>query len=151
MNRTELKALIKQCLLEIIGEDFIKKIIKESITERINVEVNVPSLKINNNENTDKKADHAPKRALTEEQREMARKLISGEDSDILLPTPKVMNTIEQKFNNPLLKELAKDTVNRSDKFVESQTSFSEAESSLIDINKISAINEAVEERSKKS
>ena len=147
MQRSDLKKLIKECLVEILSEDFIKKTIKEQISEKIVIEMN-----------TSKATSDVPKRkkiqeskktnsGLTHEQRERARKIIAGDDDesvdDQIALNPRTLDAIN-KIENPMFKELAEDTVERTSSAVEQKTRFTEEESKLIDFDKIAAISEAL-------
>lgn len=160
MTKKELKDLVKQCLLEIVTEDFLKKTITECVSEKINIEVSVPSLggakkrPIREQVNSDDSEEDVPRKkpGLTSEQREKARRIISGEDDKDapLVSTPRTLRAIEEKFTDPLLQSLARDTIAIEDKKAEEKTQFTSQESSVIDFNRIAALDEAVEKRMNK-
>jgi len=147
MTKPELKEFIKKCLLEILSEDFIKKTINESIADKIKIDVQIPGMSSSSVIPTSfQKPQQVTKKPITEDMRQKMRKIVSGDDEEVPLGTqnPKIAEAIN-KIQDPILKEMAKDTVNRESTKTEQQMSFSDVEKNFIDFGKISAISEALE------
>jgi hypothetical protein len=154
LKKSELKVLIKECLLEILSEDFIKKTINEHISDKIRVDVNIPGFGGKTvaataiNESTSP-IKQQKKQAVSPELREKMRRAVLGEEDSTISQvaiSPKIEEAIN-KFENPLLREMAKDSVVHEATTKTEQSGFSELEKKFVDLNKITAINEAVEER----
>jgi hypothetical protein len=146
MQRSELKKLIKECMIEILSEDFLKKIINEQITDKIQIDVRMPGIS-SSRESIHESAEQPKKKELSEEQREKIRKAVIGEDiSDLssLGLNPKVVNAVE-KIDNPLFKQLAEDTLKTEASKATEQTSFSPEEAKFLDIKKIQMIENSLE------
>ncbi len=146
MTKPELKEFIKKCLLEILSEDFIKKTINESIADKIKIDVQIPGMSSSSVTQTSFQKPQPAKKPITEDMRQKMRKIVSGDDEEVPLGTqnPKIAEAIN-KIQDPILKEMAKDTVNRESTKTEQQMSFSDVEKNFIDFGKISAISEALE------
>lgn len=151
MTKTELKKLVKECLTEILSEDFIKRTINESIADKIKIDVQIPGMRSSNTTVSEKQsAAVAPtqkKQQISEDMRERMRKLVRGDD-DVPLVTGaanlKIVDAVN-KIQDPIFKEMAKDTLNRETTKIEQQMSFSDVEKNFVDFSKISAISEALE------
>jgi hypothetical protein len=147
MTRTELKKLVKELLTEVLSEDFIKKTINESIADKINISVQIPGMSATTTSQSEAQIMRQPKKQqITEEMRNKMRRAVLGEDENVVLaPTnPKITAAVE-KIQDPIFKEMAKETIQREAAKTEQQLSFSDAEKSFIDFNKISALTEAIE------
>ena len=79
MTKTELKKLVKECLTEILSEDFIKRTINESIADKIKIDVQIPGMRSSNTTVSEKQSAAAAspqkKQQISEDMRERMRKL----------------------------------------------------------------------------
>ena len=150
MQRNDLKKLIRECLLEIISEDFLKRIINEQVASKIQVDIRVPSSSRESlHESNEGAIAQAPqKKKLSAEEHERLRRAVAGEDisqTDIssLGLNPKVVKAVES-FENPLLKSLAEDTLQKEASKREETSNFSTSEAGFVNIDKIRAIEDSL-------
>ena len=159
MQRSDLKKLIKECLIEILSEDFLKRIINEQVADKIQIDVRVPGMTSSStHENLRESASPMKRRVLSDQERENMRRAVRGDDEESsstvggtgdissLGLNPKVVNTVEE-IKNPLFKQLAEDTLKTEARKANQTSTFAPSETNFIDLEKIKAINEAVDNK----
>lgn len=141
MTRTELKKVVKECLIEILSEDFIKKVINELITDKIKIDVKIPSMFSGEQKSLNVEKQKKP---IPENIKEKIRKITSGEDDTVL------NENVVEKINDSVFKKMAQETIENEMLKTKSQIDFSEVEKNILNLEKISSIENALKSKGEK-